>query len=493
MRALIGCVCAAWMLGPAVGRADILFYKIPGSTAEIVLQGSATMNPGRTITFRHPRFGNLFFGLDDARCVKAQTTQSLAQIRLTKCEGNVEACLETATWALHHGLLPEFYKAAAAAWRADPANPTVKRLADLKRKMSAPLPESPEQEERLRKKITMNGKVEFLRSKHYLLMHNTGTELDERLKKTRAQQRLDLLEMVYESFMMEFCMKGLAVTVPKEPMLVVLFSDRQGYINSDSTTPEDVKAKSSGLYNRETNIALFFDQGTSETHQLLSKLSRELQKDKEEAKRIRAANAKDVVRLANTFQLLIEVERENDDIEVVSHEATHQMAGNTGLMPGSAAVPLWVAEGMATYFESPKDAAWAGIGSVNESRLTWYRMLANDREHSKIDFIVSDEIFHLAGTHASKIHAYGQAWALTHFLMTHHFDKLTKYYQLVATKKMDDMKKIDPKDPKKFFDTTRGWFHEVFGKDIGPLEREWRNYMSTLKTDVELVLEKEKE
>jgi hypothetical protein len=481
MRALIGTVCLAWVLGSGVGRADILFYKLGSSGAEIVLQGSATMNPGRTITFRHPRFGNLYFGADDAHWFEAPTTQAIAQTKLGKSEGNVEACLDTATWALHHGLLTEFYKAASAAWKADPENATVKRLAALKQKMNVDFSESADQEEKLRKTVTMNGDVAFLRSKHYLLMHNTGTTLDKRLNKSRAQQRLDLLEMVYESFMMEFCMKGLEVDVPKEPLLVSLFADKQGYVNSDES-PDDMKAKSSGVYNRKTNIALFFDQGTSETHQMLSKLSRDLQDAKKDAMRLRAANTKDIVRLANTFQLLIEVERENDDIEVVSHEATHQMAANTGLMPNGSAMTLWAAEGMATYFESPKDAAWAGIGSVNESRLNWYRGLADDREHSNIDFIVSDEFFMRAGNTYTTVHAYGQAWALTHFLMTRHFDKLMKYYQLVAKKKPEEMKDSN---------VVRGWFQEVFGKDTSRLNREWRNYMSTLKTDVELVKEKQ--
>ncbi|MCX7426972.1 MAG: DUF1570 domain-containing protein [Planctomycetia bacterium] len=481
MRALIGTVCLALLLGSEVGRADILFYKLPGSGAEIVLQGSATINPGRTVTFRHPRFGSLFFGAAEARLVEAPTTQSLAQKKLGKSEGNADACLATATWALHHGLLSDFYKAASAAWKADPENATVKRLADMRRKMNSPLPQTAEQEERMRKTVTMNGDVVFLRSKHYLLMHNTGATLDKQLKKTRAQQRLELLEMVYESFLMEFCMKGFEVDVPKEPMLVALFADKQGYVNSDESTDEG-KANSSGVYNRKTNIALFFDQGTSEMHQMLSKFSRDLQKDKEEAIRRHAANAKDVVRQASTLQLLIEVDRENDDIEVVSHEATHQMAANTGLMPNEAPLPIWAAEGMATYFESPKDAAWAGIGSVNESRLKWYRGLSSDQEHSNVDFIVSDELFRRAGNTYTTIHGYGQAWALTHFLMTHHFDKLMKYYQLIAKKKPEEMDS---------FDKIRGAFEEVFGKDTSRLNREWRSYMTSLKTDVELVLEKQ--
>ena len=185
------------------------------------------------------------------------------------------------------------------------------------------------------------------------------------------------------------------------------------------------------------------------------------------------------MRLADTIQLLTEVVRENLDIEVVSHEATHHLAGNTGLMPADAPVPVWAAEGLATYFESPKQAAWSGIGSVNKERLSWYKGLESDREHSNIDFIVSDQIFSRAGSQGSTLHAYGQAWALTHFLMARHFDKLFQWYLLIAAKPagkpMTDQELVES-------------FDQIFGKDKTALDLEWRNYMRTLKTDLELVL-----
>ena len=143
-------------------------------------------------------------------------------------------------------------------------------------------------------------------------------------------------------------------------------------------------------------------------------------------------------------------------------------------------MPLWAAEGLATYFESPKEAAWSGIGAVNEERLDWYRGLEGDREHSNIDFIVSDRVFRLAGTHGSTLHAYGQAWALTHFLMDQHFDKLIKWYMLIAAK---------PADKPLSDDELQATFDEVFGKDKSALDLEWRKYMRGLKTDLQMVLD----
>ena len=183
--------------------------------------------------------------------------------------------------------------------------------------------------------------------------------------------------------------------------------------------------------------------------------------------------------MANTLRVLTLVARENADIEVVSHEATHHMAAATGLFPNKAPVTTWAHEGLATYFESPSEAAWSGIGTVNKDRLKRYRELAGDREHSSIPFVTSDRIFSKAGTLDAMLHGYGQAWALTHFLMNHHFEELIKYYQLVAAIESED--NLEP-------DEYENLFAEAFGEDLDALEGEWRKYMSTLRTDLEKII-----
>jgi hypothetical protein len=157
------------------------------------------------------------------------------------------------------------------------------------------------------------------------------------------------------------------------------------------------------------------------------------------------------------------------------------MAGNTGLLPRHVRVPSWVHEGLATFFEAPKGAAWSGIGAVNQSRLDWYRLLAPDRVHSSLDFIVGDQIFDFAGNHVSKVAGYGQAWALTHFLMEKHFDRFLTFYR-----RLGEM----PPDLILSAEVVNAVFDESFrGIPRKSLESEWRAYMSTLRTDLELVLE----
>ncbi len=487
MRRIIFSIGFVWLLFCGHVRGDILQYYYPNCEKPLTLQGKVSINPGKIVSFRHAKFGKIFFGLEDVRFYKVPTTLSIAENNLRQSQNDVEASLEAASWALHHGLLSEFNKAASQAWRLDPEHPTVRRLVTLKRKTKTYLPESRERKKALRAIVKTAKNMQCLRSKHFLLLHDCPAPEEKGRRKnhkSRAQERLDLLEIVYESFLIKYCLEGRVLDIPKKRMMAVLFSDREDYLVFSKFLGHDAD-NAAGYFHKLKNISVFYDQSTNEGMAMLVEVSGKLREMKEDAIRKRSPRAKDIVRLINSLNLIIEVYRENQDIEVVSHETAHQMADNTGLQPNHAVVPTWAAEGLATYFESPKEAAWAGIGVVNEKRLMWYRLLARDTKHSNIDFIVSNQIFMRAGSDITTIAAYGQAWALTHFLMDRHFDKLMEYYKLAAMRSMKEYKEID--DPKEFFKDYQADFDAIFGENKTSLTREWRDYMNSLKTDLERV------
>ena len=103
----------------SAARADIVLYRIPSTRLAFVLEGSASANPGGTMTFRHPKYGSLYFGLEDVKRYELPSTRAMAERKLRAAVGkkDVEQCLEAARWALHHGLLDPFYEAASAAWK----------------------------------------------------------------------------------------------------------------------------------------------------------------------------------------------------------------------------------------------------------------------------------------------------------------------------------------------------------------------------------------
>ena len=59
-------------------------------------------------------------------------------------------------------------------------------------------------------------------------------------------------------------------------------------------------------------------------------------------------------------------------VSTIVHEATHQIAFNSGLHQRLSDCPKWFSEGVAMYCETPdlkSSEGWAGIGAVNRNRL----------------------------------------------------------------------------------------------------------------------------
>ena len=462
----------------APARGDVLFYTLPGNSGlTVTLEGATGVNPGGTVTYTHPKFGKIHFDGESIDIRKVPTLQSQFTKLLNKSGNSPDQCLAASQWALRHGMLRQYHLAVDKALAADPQHVRVVLVRQLQAKMNADLGDSSAEIDAMRKLIGRND-MKVLQSKHFVLMHDTPDKII-RDNKTRAQERLQLLETVYECFLLRFYAYGVPLEIPTRRLKVVLFNDYQQYL-AFATRLSPSLASASGFWSTDNNTAIFFDHATNDEFKELAALSKLLQQRKAESIRERDAATADTVRLADTLSLLVEIERENSDIEVVSHEITHQMAGNTGLLPRHVQVPSWVHEGLATYFEAPKGAAWSGIGAVNQSRLDWYRLLAPDRVHSNLDFIVGDQIFDFAGNHVSKVAGYGQAWALTHFLMEKHFDRFMTFYR-----RLGEM----PPDLVLSADAANALFDEAFaGIPRRTLDAEWRTYMAGLRTDLELVI-----
>jgi hypothetical protein len=471
LKAILG-ICALQ------ARADWVEYNLPGTPFVVLLQGETTANAGGTLSLRH-KLGTLHFSLREVELHKAPSIPQQFRKRLAKAIANkkAEEIMAAGEWGLHHGQLAGFYEAVDATLNVDPNFPEALRIRDLRVKMDVDLGSYEKQEKELRE-LVRRSSMKIAVSPHFILLHDTPDKPAEKHKKPRAQERLDLLEQVYESFFLKFYSKGVALEIPKERLKVCLFQNHRDYLTFATRLSPDLQS-AAGFWDPANNTSVFYDSGTTERFKVLTRMAKEFQEAKKDAQKIRGLGAADIVRLADTLTLMVEIDKENQDITVVSHEATHQLAGNTGLLPRWVMIPSWVHEGLASYFEAPGDAAWAGIGAVNEERISLYRILESDKEHSNIDFIVGDQIFDYAASHGAVLHGYGQAWALTHFLMERHFDKFMEFYR-----RLGEM----PPDCTLTAPILTELFDEVFGKDRVALDADWRDYMNSLKTDIELVL-----
>ena len=444
---------------------------------QIILQGSIKINAGGTMTFTHPSLKeSVSFNAwqvqnkDVERRVAATPKEEFRRV-LGQAGKDPDAIMKAAVWALKKGLLNEFYAAADKALDLAPGHEAALKVKELKRHIDEPLADNPATEKELRA-ILPRKTMRTETSKHFLLLTDTEQKPEKGRRKNRAKERLDLLEKVYESFLLLFHAQDVQLDIPTERLKVVLFKEEQDF-NEFAKGLNPTLISVAGFWEPISNVSYFYDHGTTEIFKLLEKLQDELNKDAAEAKRNRDV---ETIQLVKVINMLIDIERENADITVVSHEATHQMAGNTGLLPRHVEIPSWVHEGLATYFEAPGEATWAGIGAVNELRLTYYRALKDDRLHSNIDFIVGDQIFDYARTHGAKLHGYAQAWALTHFMLENHVQEFVQFYRMLGEMPPDVT--LNP-------DLLQELFSRVFGSDHKALDGEWRAYMRNLKTDLE--------
>jgi len=467
------CQCALMIVLGQPSQADFVSYRLPGTKLVATFEGKTKVLGGRLLEFTHPTFGTMILNLDDTTIVKAPTRQEEFKRLLNKASKSkqIEDYLEAARQALKRGLLKEFYECCSAAYKIDPENATVKRLVEARKKVKQPLGDSAEVEKALRETTGLsNLKVEI--SSHYVLLHDTS---DKKIgSKTRWQARIELLEMVFESYFMKFALDGIVLEPPKEHMMVLLFAEEKDFHRYSTLLSPELKM-AAGFWSPKDNISVFYDQGTTPTMKQLTAVAEEMQKSKLKARG--TAISQDMAHLANSFELIIKVAREESDIEVVSHEATHQLAGNSGLLSRGKIGARWAHEGLAGYFETPAGAGWGGIGAVNQTRLLDYRIVANDPRRNKLELVISDRLFYVARSQDEAVEAYGPAWALTYFLMETRFEKLVAYYQ-VCSQFEDD---LPPNNRISAFAT-------IFG-DVRSLEREFHLFMETLKTDKDRIRE----
>jgi len=471
--ALLSSLLAASLWLAPKASADFVLYTLPGSQVRVVLEGEAKILGMGVIEFRHP-VGTLAFSRENAVVIKCPTKKEEFQklfLQATR-SSTVEDYLAAANQALRRGLLEEFNKCCNAAYKIDPQHPSILRLLEARSRLKKPIEDGDKPLNEL-KDFVGRDTMEVAVAAHYVMLHDTGNAKAGKGKLTRAEKRLLLLEKVYESYFMKFALDGILLDPPTERLKVVLFGEERDYL-SFSTQLDASLGSALGYWSPKDNIAVFFDQGTTQRMKALQHMSEELQKQKMRARG--TAISREAAHLANTLELLVKVIREDDDIEVVTHEATHQLAGNTGLMPRDKIALRWAHEGLASYFETSADAGWGGIGAVNQGRLKGYQRVSSDPERAPLEFLVSDVLFDKARDSRQASDAYGQAWALTHFLMETRGPKLVEYYRTISelSRGEEGIRRGDLVDQ----------FQTIFG-DLRALERQWHAYMSSLKTDID--------
>jgi hypothetical protein len=238
-------------------------------------------------------------------------------------------------------------------------------------------------------------------TRHYIICFDTT--------RAYAQWCGSLFERLHDAFVNFWQRAGVDVIEPDGPLIVVIFADRQRY---EAHAAGDLGAAADrvvGYYNLLSNRITTFDLTGSD------------------------ALARRPAGSAGRAGLEILAEPEAAGlVSTLVHEATHQMAFNCGLHRRLAPVPLWVSEGVATYFETPDLASsrgWRGVGGVNRPRLERFRRAYKPGSLAAV--VLDDDSFRRAD---EAVDAYATGWALTAFLMQTRRAAFVDYIKTLAAK-----------------------------------------------------------
>jgi hypothetical protein len=270
-----------------------------------------------------------------------------------------------------------------------------------RRTVDAPSAASTPREEGKRILAELPAGFDLLVTRHYVICFDTS--------RAYAQWCGALFEKLHEAFANFWTQADFPLAQPPHPLIVVIFSDRQRY---EAFASRDLGAAADrvvGYYNLLTNRVTTFDLTGSSLLPGHSTTSPG-----------RAG-----------LEILASPEAAGL-VATLVHEATHQMAYNAGMHQRLAPVPLWISEGIATYFETPDPGSgrgWRGIGQVNKPRLK--KFLATYKPGALTAIIAGDEPFRDA---AGALDAYAKAWALTAFLVQTRKPALVAYLRTLSAK-----------------------------------------------------------
>jgi hypothetical protein len=238
-------------------------------------------------------------------------------------------------------------------------------------------------------------------TKHYVVCFDTSRDY--------ARWCAALFERLHEAFGNFWGRAGLDVADPPRPLVVVIFADRAAY---EAHAARDLGAAAGrvvGFYNMLSNRVTTFDLTGSDGVP-------------RPGGRPPGGAALEILSSPAAAGL----------VSTLVHEATHQMAFNCGMHRRLAPVPLWVSEGIATYFETPdleNTRGWRGIGTVNRPRLEHF--LATHRSGDVAAIIAADDRFRAAD---GAVDAYAVAWAVTRHLVETRKRQFIAYLRTQAAK-----------------------------------------------------------
>ncbi len=266
-------------------------------------------------------------------------------------------------------------------------------------------------------------------TQHYLVCAPRG----------RAKQYAPIFEDIYRTFHGYFSTRGFRIPSPEFPLVAIIFQNRKSFHAYLSRNGMRLNSAMLGYYLPMSNRVLLYETGAPGA----------------------STSGRSLAAIPDNL-------RDN-----MVHEATHQVAYNTGLHSRIGDNSRWVVEGLATVFEAPSirntSSGATSKSRINRGRYIDFQNFAEKRRKpvSLEDFVASDSMLQ-----SSTSNFYSQAWALSSYLVETRPSQYAKY-----------LKRIAERDPLKSYSSKQqvADFKEVFDEDLEWLEVSFLRYMQRLK------------
>jgi hypothetical protein len=278
---------------------------------------------------------------------------------------------------------------------------------------------------------------EIVKTRHYVIATAAGPEY--------AQWCGDLFERLLDAFLAHWKALGLGVSEPAGPLPAIIFADEHAFKAHAAADAGAFGEESKGYYSIRTNRIVLYDLTAGKGKK-------------------RATSAAEIKRRTAAAAF---------NVATIVHEATHQIAFNSGLHVRFADNPLWLAEGMAMYFEAPGlDGTydWKTVGQINRPRYDRFLAFARRRRNRNSLVSLLSQTDRFTDSHKAA-DAYAEAWALTYFLNEKHPEEYVAYLKRLAKK------------PPLIWDEPAARlsdFKSAFGEKLPALDAEFVRYMKSL-------------
>jgi hypothetical protein len=280
-------------------------------------------------------------------------------------------------------------------------------------------------------------------SKHFICLSNTDDDF--------TIMRLRNCELIYNLFLDHFYRRGFPVREPGYKMMVAAFDSQAGF---EAHIGQRMPAGITGVYMKDSNRLVIYDINRNNyivaKRQNITNTSKGIFSDLDRMRFVETEGRK-------TRELANDV-----NISTTMHEVAHQLSFNCGLLNREADVPLWLAEGLATYCESTRDGNWQGVGEPNPDRIeTLSQVLGGRLPYLKLETLIESDQW--MGDASAAIAAYAESWALFRMLMEERPNEFRKYMHRIYTRKAPAHRMPD--------------FQWAFGKDLQRFELRYQEYI----------------